>query len=96
MPLKWRVPVVRQISLWTFVLPILLFTIEILFIRDGHWFHFYGLLSTVVIPPIGIALSIRSYGVTDSAKDLLLITCNALALFSYFIYTFLGYLILGP
>ncbi|RAR41794.1 hypothetical protein [Paenibacillus sp. MDMC362] len=96
MLLKWRVPVVRQISAWTFVLPILLFTIEILFIRDGHWFHFYGLLSTVVIPPFGIALSIRSYGVTDSAKDLLLIACNVLALFSYFIYTFLGYLILGP
>ena len=87
MPLKWRVPLYGKSHcghLW----PILLFTIEILFIRDGHWFYFYGLLSTVVIPPFGIALSIRSYDVTDSAKDLLLITCNALALFSYFIYTF--------
>ncbi|WP_127589737.1 hypothetical protein [Paenibacillus lautus] len=93
---KWRVPVVRKISAWTFILPILLFAIEILFVRDGHWFHFYGLLSTAFIPPFGIVLSIRSYGITDSAKDLLLIACNVLALCSYFIYTFLGYLMLGP
>jgi hypothetical protein len=86
----------RKISALTVILPILLFTIEILFVRDGHWFHYYGLLSTVVVPPFGIVVSLRSYGVTDSAKDLLLIACNVLALFSYFIYTFLGYLMLGP
>lgn len=94
--MKRKVSAVRQISTWTFILPISLFIIEILFVRDGHWFRYYGLLSTVAIPPIGIVLSVRTYGRTDSNRDLLLIACNVLALLSYFIYTFLGYLMLGP
>lgn len=86
----------RSISIFTCILPIILFTIELLYVRDGHWFHYYGLLSTFLLPPIGIVLSIRSYGRNDSKFDLLLIFLNVLAFLYYFIYTFLGYLVLGP
>ncbi|AOZ94376.1 hypothetical protein [Paenibacillus crassostreae] len=86
----------RSIAIGTFALTIILFIVDGFLIHSNQWFDGIGIMSTNVIPPIGIVCATVSLKRTGSNKDIVLITINTIALFLFFIYMFFGTLLFGP
>ena len=85
----------RSISIGTFLISIILFMIDGLFVHKGP-FNGIGILSTGILPPIGIIFAIIAINKTGSLKDNILIILNVIAFLSFFLLMFFGTLIFGP
>ena len=85
----------RNIAVIAFCMAVLLFIIDTLFVFDESWFNGAGIISTFVLPPVGILSAVLAYRKTDSRIDGVLIFSNIFALFIYFAYMFFGTLLLG-
>lgn len=86
----------RNIAVFAFCMAVLLFIIDTLFVMDDSRFNGAGIISTFVLPPVGILSAVLAYRKTDSKIDGLLILANIFALFIYFAFMFFGTLLLGP
>ncbi len=86
----------RNIALLAFCMAVILFIIDVLFVFYDSWFDGAGIISTFILPPIGIRSAVLAYRRSDSRIDGLLILANLFAFFLYFAFMFFGTLLFGP
>ena len=85
----------RTISIGTFTISLILFIIDGSFVHRGY-FNGIGILSTFILPPLGIVLAIIALNKTGYWKDMVLLWLNVIAFLSFFLFMFFGTLIFGP
>ena len=86
----------RVIAMITFLLAIILFLLDGFYFDHSQWFDGIGLISTFILPPVGIIVSYIQLRKSNSKYDLILIILNVIALLTFFLYMFFGTLFLGP
>lgn len=90
-----RIIVFRTLSSTLFTLTVILFIID-LFLHSGDKFDGIGLLSTWVLPPIGLFLTGAVYHKTGSKQDIFLLVLNGIAFLAIFIIMVVGTWLFGP
>ncbi|WP_169084226.1 hypothetical protein [Paenibacillus sp. PL91] len=86
----------RFIAIGAVISTVILFTLDGFFVHHGHWFEGLGILSSFIIPPIGVIFAVIALKKTDATRDIMLIFLNIIAFFLFFIVMFFGTLFFGP
>lgn len=86
----------RIISIITFILAVIFFWVDGLFIHYEHNYDGYGLMSSFILSPIGIVLASLAIRKTNSGVDIILLVLNLIAFFQFAFVMFFGYLFFGP
>ncbi|EPY05685.1 hypothetical protein PAALTS15_19193 [Paenibacillus alvei TS-15] len=84
----------RWLSIVSIILSVFLVVLDMLVIHDPSLDGF-GIVSTFVLPPLGIIFAAISFQQTASNKDIALIVLNLLIFLSFFMYMFFGTLFFG-
>ncbi|MFB5268613.1 hypothetical protein ACE41H_17770 [Paenibacillus enshidis] len=90
-----RITVFRMISVILFTLTSVLFIID-LFLHSDDRFDGIGLVSTLILPPIGFLLAGAAFKKTGSKKDVLLLILNGIAFLTMFFIMTVGTWLFGP
>ncbi|NIK79612.1 hypothetical protein FHS15_004773 [Paenibacillus castaneae] len=91
-----QVKKMRFIAIATSMAALILFAIDGFWIHTGELFDGLGLLSSFILPPIGIVFAILAVNKTGSMRDMVLILLNVFALLLFFMWMFFGTLFFGP
>lgn len=84
----------RWLSIVSIILSVFLVVLDIVVIHNPSLDGF-GIVSTFVLPPLGIIFAAISFQKTVSNKDIALIVLNLLIFISFFMYMFFGTLFFG-